>query len=103
MLRQHHLFHRVVRRDGLFGYALLGQRLADHYARRDFCQRYAGGFRDERDGTRRARVDFNQVDFVVFNRKLHVHQAANLQLKGQLLHLLAHHILNFLAQGVGRQ
>jgi hypothetical protein len=43
----------------------------------------------ETNGTvRRTRVHFNQVDFVVFHRELDVHQAANLQLEGQLLHLL---------------
>ena len=47
-------------------------------------------------GKKRKRVNFNQVDFVVFHRKLHVHQAAHLQFEGQFLHLLAHHILNFL-------
>lgn len=83
--------------------ALLCQRLTDHHARRHFCKRNTGGFGDKRYGTRRTRVDFNQVNFVVLHRKLDVHQTTNLQFEGQFLHLLAHHVLNFLAQRVGWQ
>ena len=101
--RQHHLFHRVVRRDHLFSDALLGQRFARHHARRHFRQRHAGGFRDERHGARRARVDLNQVNLVVLHRELHVHQAAHVEFERQALDLLTHHVLNFLAQRVGGQ
>uniref|UniRef100_UPI0035C20691 ISAs1 family transposase n=1 Tax=Escherichia coli TaxID=562 RepID=UPI0035C20691 len=38
---------------------------ASHHTRRHFCQRYAGGFGDERNGTRRTRVNFDTIARVV--------------------------------------
>ncbi|CSB83491.1 Uncharacterised protein [Vibrio cholerae] len=82
---------------------MLLQSLSNHHARRDFRQRSTGCFRNKRHSTRSTWVYFNQVNFVVFDCKLNVHQATNTEFKCQLLNLLTHLVLDFLAQGVSRQ
>ena len=62
-----HFFHRVVRRDNFFGYAPAQPAICQPSHAPPLCQRNAGGFGDERNGTRRTRVNFNQVDFCCFS------------------------------------
>ncbi len=53
--------------------------LTEHQADRNFGQRHAGGFTDERHGTRSARIHFEHVDFAVLDGILDVHQPDHVQ------------------------
>ena len=68
--------------------AQLGERFARHHFRRDLRPGDAGGFADERHRSRRAGIDFDDVNLVVLDRVLHVHQPADAQGLGQRLRLL---------------
>ncbi len=65
-----------------FGDAQFFEGFAHHDFGGNFGPRDAGGFGDERDGARGARVDFKDVDLAIFDRELDVHQADDFEFFG---------------------
>ncbi len=57
--------------------------LARHDAGGDLGDRQADHLGDERHGARGARIDLEDIDNIILHRELHVHQADDLEGKGQ--------------------
>ena len=98
--REDRLFNAEIRRHNFFGEVLLRQALAHHRPGGNLGQRVADALGDKRHGTRRSRVDFNDIDFVILNGQLHIHQANHAQLHGHGPHLLTDIILMATTQTV---
>ncbi len=82
---------------------LRGQRAAGHHACRDLGQGHARRLADEGGRARRARVHLEDVDDVVLDRVLHVHQALHLQGLPQLTRVAADGVEVLGGDLVGRQ
>ena len=83
--------------------ALVGQGHAGHAARRDLGQGHADGLGDEGHGARGPGIDLQDVDLLILDGELGIHQADDLEGMAELGHLLAHAVLAGPGQGVGRQ
>ncbi len=70
--------------------AQLGDGRAEHDPGGRLGERHAGGLGDERHGARRARVGLEDVEDVLRQGELHVHQPAHADALGQLEGRLAH-------------
>ena len=85
------------------GESLVDQRIADHRTGRDFGQRNTDGLADEGNGSRRPRVDFDDVDLVVLDRILNVHQTDDAQSSGELVRVRLELCEVGVADVIGRQ
>src|SRR5471032_1964206 len=105
--REHSFLDAEVRRHDFFRDALRRQRLADHAAGGNLGQLQTGGFRDERHGTRSARIHFQHVDdifaILFLDRELYVHQANYVQALGHQRSLAFQFFYRFSGQRVWRQ
>ena len=88
--REDGLLDRHIRRRDFAGEPDLGQRVADHDARRDGGERYADRLRDEGHRPAGARIHFQDVDDSILDRELDVDQADHAQRFGERDRLLAH-------------
>src|SRR5690606_14867381 len=79
--REHRFFHGHVA-DAPVDLRQIGELLACHHARRDLGDGLSNGLGDERHRTARPRVDLYQVNRVVLNRELDVHQPLHAQCQG---------------------
>ena len=81
----------------------VGKWLTCHKTRGDRCDGAVSGFGDEWYRTRGAWVDFDQVDFIVFDRELHVHQANNVEGQRESMCLLFNPFDYIFRKRIGRQ
>src|SRR5690606_2544826 len=100
---EYSFLHCEERRNHFLGKAQLLERLASHDAGGNLRQGTADALGDERHGTRSPRVHLDHVDGVALQRQLHVHQTDHAQLQRHALDLIAHLILHFRRQRIGRQ
>ncbi len=77
------LLHGEIGRLDFFGEAQLLQGVAQHHLGGQLGQGHAGGLADEGHGAGGPGVDLQDVDLVVLDRELDVHQAHHPQLRGQ--------------------
>ena len=68
-----------------------------------FASGSAGRLGDEGHRARGARVDLEHVDDAALNRELHVHEADDVELEGELTRLLAQLVLRLARERVRRQ
>ncbi|MPM37476.1 hypothetical protein SDC9_84093 [bioreactor metagenome] len=87
-----------IRNPRFAGEAEFVERTAGHAPRRKAGQRHADGLAHERHRPRRARVDFDDIDFVVLNRKLDIHQSDHMEFGGQFGGVNPHLVLKLPAQ-----
>ena len=76
-------FYAEARGHGLFGKAEVDELFTNHDLGGEFGERDADGLGDERHGAGGPWVDFDDVEFVVFDRELDVHEAANFEFLGE--------------------
>ena len=101
--RKDRLLHREIFGITLIDVTLLCERLADHDLGSNFCKREPDRFGHKRNGSRCARVDLEQVNHVVLDSELRIHQANDVQSLGKLHDLLVQFLLELLRQAERRQ
>src|SRR5205085_213785 len=96
-------FHRDVRGVWDFGDVEFFQRFAGHDFGGDFGPGDAGRLRDEGDRAAGAGVDLNEIDFIVLDGVLDVHEAADAEGGGEFSRLALQFLDDGFGEGVGGQ
>ena len=100
--REHRFLAAEMFRLDFLRIVLVFEFLSDHHERGEFCQRNADRLADERNRSRRARIDFQHIDLTLAHRKLHVHKPADIQGFRQRVSIAADFRKDFLAERNGR-
>ena len=99
---QHGFLHGAVAHSRLFREAEILQRVTGHDQSRKLCQRHSDGLADIGDGPGGARVDLEDVDRLVLDGVLHVHEADDVQPLGQGIGVAANRLEHMVGERVGR-
>ena len=85
-------------RHGLLCESELAQRFSGHHFGGKLCQRDADCLAHKRNGARRARVNFKNINIRAFHRELYIHQAAHVQFARHRFRRRRNFIEHFLRQ-----